>query len=231
LPLYLATDEEVKLQKEKYALFFDAKDKGKVWSLLQQVKPHNDVFIHTGSLARYGDCQEIRPHLLRVMKQNEAQEKCDEYFYFTDSIMDQRNMKILRKIRKERCSIAVHVRRGDDADNGIATNADYFVKAIQKAEELWSNCYFFFFSDEQEYVKDTIFPKLIHTRKKIVDINDVDHWYRDLFLMSECKHQIASQGSMGKIAYLINKNPGKKLIAPLITRTYKNIKPDFLIKD
>jgi hypothetical protein len=229
LPASYATDEELKLQKEKFMLYI--KDKGKVWSLLQQVKPHNDVFIYTKSLANYGDCQEIRPHLLRVMRQNEAQEKCAEYFYFTDSIMDQRNLKILRKIRKEGCSIGVHVRRGDDAENNIASNVNYFIKAIQKAEELYTNCYFFFFSDEPGYVKDTIFPKLIHTRKEIVDINDVDHCYRDLFLMSECKHQIASQGSMGKIAYLINKNPGKKLIAPPYTRTYKNIKPDFLIEE
>jgi hypothetical protein len=229
LRFVIASEEEVK--KKEFMLSFDTKDRWKKWSLLQQLKLHNDVFIHVRSVANYENCQEIRPHLLRMMEQNEAQRKCDEYFYFTDSIMDQTNMKILRKIRKERCSIGVHVRLGDDAENGIAANADYFVKAIQKAEELWSNCYFFFFSDEPEYVKDTIFPKLIHTRKKIVDINDVDHCYRDLFLMSECKHQIASQGSMGKIAYLINKNPGKKLIATSTSRAYKNIKPDFIIMD
>ncbi|MDR1943046.1 MAG: hypothetical protein LBQ04_02890 [Endomicrobium sp.] len=151
---YHATNEEkVKLQRKSFTLYFDTKDKWKAWSLLQQVKPHNDVFIDTRGLANYGDCQEIRSHLLRVMKQSEAQEKCAEYFYFTDSIMDQRNMKILRKIRKERYSIGVHVRRGDDVENGIATNADYFIKAIQKAEELWSNCYFFSFLTNQNMLK------------------------------------------------------------------------------
>jgi hypothetical protein len=229
--LDIATDEEIRQQKEKFILHLDSADRGKAWSFIEQVKPHGDGYIHTGSIANYEDCPEIRQHLLRHLSKEMALRKCREYFHFTDSIMDKKNMEILKKVRKETQSCGVHVRRGDNAEHGVAKATDYFIKAVKKAGELWANCYFFFFSDEPEYVRYNIFPKLDWIkRKEIVDINDVNHCYRDLFLMSECKHQIASQGSMGIIAYFINKNPQKKLIAPRCTRAYNNIKPDFTIE-
>ncbi|MDR2107401.1 MAG: alpha-1,2-fucosyltransferase [Holosporaceae bacterium] len=156
-----------------------------------------------------------------------------KYFYFDKKILDAVNLKILEKIRAQPCAIGVHVRRTDMSishDYFSALSADYFIKAVQKAKELFRAPYFFFFSDDVDWVKKNILPQLkADTKYEVIDVNDYSKGYMDMFLMSECKHQIRSQGSMGEMSYILNKYPLKKLIAPKKCRTDVNVTPDFEI--
>ena len=78
---------------------------------------------------------------------------------------------------------------------------------------------FFIFSDDIDYIKNNIIKKLSKTILfYIVDINDNDKGYFDLFLMINCKHQIASNGSFGYYAYCFNKD--RVLITPEGMRDY-----------
>ncbi|MDR3256292.1 MAG: alpha-1,2-fucosyltransferase [Endomicrobium sp.] len=224
----MASDEEIKLYKENFAFCVDSKHQKRSWRFGKKIKP--PIYISVENIDWWNLCQDVSADILRFGSEDTALNNCSKYFHFEDSIMGGVNTKILERIRKAKHSIGVHVRRGDDARHGAATSLDYFLKAVKKAKELFPNSYFFFFSDEPEYVKDNIFTKLgSDIRKEIINVNDVDSCYKDLFLMSECKHQIRSQGSMGAIAYLLNKYSGKKLIAPARVRMYSNIKPDIVI--
>lgn len=102
---------------------------------------------------------------------------------------------------------AVHVRRGDLAkgDNqyyGGVTD-DYFYRAIDYVEKLYPHSKYLFFSDEIDYVRRVIAPKLK------VDVELMDYHFKafeDLILMSKCGVIIASQGSFGKYAAMMNED-------------------------
>ncbi len=67
--------------------------------------------------------------------------------------------------------------------------------------------FFYFFSDEPDWVRDELIPQLYLTEGncKIVDINGSDKGYMDLFLIARCKHQITSKGTLGKYGALFRR--------------------------
>jgi hypothetical protein len=141
-----------------------------------------------------------------------------KYFSFDEQILDKKNKDFLSKIRKEKNSVCVHVRRGDMAITAfywITPPNEYFVQAINLMKNKFPDAHFFFFSDELDFVQDNIIPLLeIGTNYTFVTGNGSDRGYVDLFLCSECKHQIASQGSLGKFGYYLNKYNDKILVTP-----------------
>ena len=102
---------------------------------------------------------------------------------------------------------AVHVRRGDLArgDNpwyGGVTD-DYFFRAIAYVESCHPNTKFFFFSDEMDYVEKNLVPSIEIDYQLI---NEPHKAYEDLLLISSCDTIIASQGSFGKYAAMLNED-------------------------
>ena len=69
------------------------------------------------------------------------------------------------------------------------------------------------FSDVYKFIEDM---KVSGETVKVVfvDCNESDRGYFDLVLLSVCRHQIASQGSFGKYAWLLNKYDEKCLVVP-----------------
>ena len=144
--------------------------------------------------------------------------KLDFEAYLNDKL-DDKNKYVLNEIRN--CnSVAIHVRRGDFAIYGIIED-EYYINSINEMIKNIREPKFFIFSDDIGYVKNNIIKKLSKTVLfYIVDINDNDKGYFDLFLMMNCKHQIASNGSFGYYAYCFNKNKDKVLITPEGMRDY-----------
>ncbi|MDR2794988.1 MAG: alpha-1,2-fucosyltransferase [Holosporaceae bacterium] len=185
-------------------------------------------------LENYETCLNCRPpSYIRKTCCHDRLIDYSKYFSFKENILDDVNLKILQKIRSLICPIGVHVRRGDMASPQgyiFVPPVDYFVKATRKAKELFPDAYFFFFSDEPNYVKQNILLQLdANIKYEAVDVNDFSKGYMDMFLMSECKHQIRSQGSMGEMSYILNKYSQKKLIAPKKCRKDVTVTPDFEI--
>ena len=119
-------------------------------------------------------------------------------------------------------SVGVHIRRGDMVQATSAWKAptvNYFLQAIQCIAP--ANKEFFFFSDEPDWVKGNILPLLQNVKWNLVECNGSDKGYMDLFLLSNCKYLIGSQGSFGIVAFALNPTPDKLLILPLGSR--KNI--------
>ena len=105
---------------------------------------------------------------------------------------------------------AVHVRRGDlakmnDAFYGKVT-VGYFRKAMEYVRERYENVKFFFFSDEIEWVEENLQEFYRDWPHEPVRGNRA---FEDLNLMAHCDCFIASQGSAGKTAALMN---GKGLL-------------------
>lgn len=100
---------------------------------------------------------------------------------------------------------AIHVRRGDLArgDNPYygGVSDDYFQRAIAYVEHLHPGTMFYFFSDEIEYVNQHIVPDLTVSFNLVQEPNKA---YEDLLLISECDTIVASQGSFGKYAAMLN---------------------------
>lgn len=157
-------------------------------------------------LGNYYYCppEDFKSYLQKYVKLRTAQE-----------ILDSQSFAIYQKITSCQ-SVGVHVRRGDMARNEFEwknPTPQYFVNAIKSPE--FEGCTFFFFSDEIDWVKENIIPKLPENiNYYLVEANDSKNGYQDLYLLLSCRHQIASQGSFGVFAFFLNPNPQKLLMFP-----------------
>lgn len=100
----------------------------------------------------------------------------------------------------------VHVRRGDLADVNYNfygnIDSDYFFRAIDYVRHKYQNVLFCFFSDEPEWVETHITPNLKEIHYIFAPKNSKA--YEDLCRLAHCAVIIASQGSFGKYAAMLN---------------------------
>lgn len=134
------------------------------------------------------------------------------------SVLDERNLTLYKEIEQKDNSVAVHVRRGDLAvfndAYGEPVGTSYFQKSIDYIEKyMGCSGYYYFFSDEPEWVKDVLIHDLeLYDNYQVVDFNGSDKGYMDLFLISCCRHQITSKGSLGKFGGLLKKSQNNSII-------------------
>ncbi len=115
-------------------------------------------------------------------------------------------------------SVSVHIRQGDylkprrAADYNICTEA-YYRKAIAYIRQNEQAARFFVFSDDPQiaqtfhcFPEDTIFVNAFRAEEA----------WRDMRLMSLCKHNIVANSSFSWWGGWLNANPDKRVIAPKI---------------
>lgn len=93
-----------------------------------------------------------------------------------------------------------------------SASVDYFKRSVDYCKKQMAAVpYFYFFSDEPDWVINELVPSLQLTidNCKVVNINGSDKGYMDLILIARCKHQITSKGTMGKYGALLMDNPQK----------------------
>ena len=115
--------------------------------------------------------------------------------------LDERSSAVAAEM-ESRPSCAVHVRRGDlcisSVAYGVPCTAEYFAKTIKIVRALEPDAKFYFFSDEPDYVRDTLLPALPQgIESMVVDFNGSDRGYMDLALIAKCGYVIGSIGSLG----------------------------------
>ena len=125
--------------------------------------------------------------------------------------------KAMAEEMKQSNSVSIHIRRGDymTEENqamfgGICTE-EYYKEAIAYIKENVPNARFFVFSDDSEYVRE----KYAGDEYTIVDINHGKDSFYDIYLMSQCKHNICANSTFSFWGARLNQNPGKKVIRPL----------------
>ncbi|SDR47091.1 alpha-1,2-fucosyltransferase [Pseudovibrio sp. Tun.PSC04-5.I4] len=145
--------------------------------------------------------------------------------YFEDCAEDLRKQFSLDHLRKDIAedllsdvtngpTVSVHIRRGDYAKipktleiHGLIGN-DFYNSAKSLMEERFGNCRFVIFSDDFEEA-----DKLTSSWDNRILV-DTGNRYHDLYLMSQCTHNIIANSSFSWWGAWLNANPEKQVIAP-----------------
>lgn len=139
-------------------------------------------------------------------------------YHIDNKVLDAENNAMLDQINSSLYSVAVHVRRGDLKEEvyayGKPASLGYFQRSIAYFKDRMGQAFFYFFSDEPEWVIDELIPALGlgPVNSLVVDINGSDKGYMDLCLIACCKNQITSKGTLGKYGALLNDNLSKIVI-------------------
>lgn len=130
-----------------------------------------------------------------------------EIFRVDRGVLDERNRRKfdeIEEVERRRGACAVHVRRGDLAKfhdaYGQPAGAAYFRRACAEVVRVMPDVKFYMFSDEPVWCELHLLPQLGGYDIEICGENGSDKGWCDLLLMSRCRHQITSQGSMGRYA-------------------------------
>lgn len=141
-----------------------------------------------------------------------------KYFQVDPHVLDNYSYALYTEIKNTPDAVGIHIRRGDlkvfNSAYGSPADFEYFSKAVAYIRSKVDTPFFYFFSDEPQWVKDELVGKLSipDNQKKQVDLNGSDKGYMDLFLLSACKHQITSKGSFGKFGALLADSKDKIVI-------------------
>lgn len=114
-------------------------------------------------------------------------------------------------------SISLHVRRGDyvsDSKTGKimeVCSSDYYHKAIGYIAERVERPVFYVFSDDMEWVRQNLTVEFPYV---YVDHNRQAESYRDMQLMSLCKHHVIANSTFSWWGAWLNPSPEKLVVAP-----------------
>lgn len=142
-----------------------------------------------------------------------VKEEVRKAFTFQKLNLSKKMLDYEKKI-KESNSVSIHIRRGDylevsEVYGGICT-PEYYEKAMKQMEEWNPNCHFFVFTNDVPWVKENYQGENV----TIVEGNDEDSGYVDLYLMTKCKHYILANSSFSWWGCYLSSSENKKVIAP-----------------
>jgi hypothetical protein len=129
--------------------------------------------------------------------------------------LTEKAQEFLNTIKDTSNSISVHIRRGDYAYDAKTHNhhglcdLDYYYKAIDLIKSKIDNPLFFIFSDDIEWVKNNL-----KIENGIFISNPNIREYEEMFIMSQCSHNIIANSTFSWWAAYINQNHNKTVIAP-----------------
>ena len=127
--------------------------------------------------------------------------------------IDDRNLAIKNQMHRE-SSVSIHFRRGDylQIPRLMVCDDIYYKNAIGYIIEHVDNPVFYVFSNDVEWSRG--FMENLHVQYKVVDFNQGKDSYKDMFLMSQCKHNIIANSSFSWWGAWLNQNSDKIVVAP-----------------
>ena len=163
-------------------------------------------------------------HRLSFQRQNNNIELIDKEIrqaFVFPPLTDEKNRSFSNYIKSHE-SVAIHARRGDMllGMNDRHYKSGYFKRAVKYIKGRVQNPVFVFFcdSEDSEYCRKNlnIFSLNEKDEISIVDWNTGRESYKDMQLMSLCKHNIITNSSFGWWGAYLNENPNKITISPEI---------------
>lgn len=144
------------------------------------------------------------------------EDKVKEVFHFQN--IDEKNKHFAKEIAGFE-SVSLHIRRGDYLSNPIyaVCNEDYHRKAINWINDRLEKPIFIVFSDDVEWCKEYL--KQFSIEFQMVDWNKGRDSYKDMFLMSQCKHNIIANSTFSWWGAWLNANMNKVVVAPTLWTT------------
>lgn len=211
--------------KVDYATIDDLKVSGKPISVIDKIK--NKIFINKQYYANRNPKEAIM-YLPKIVERrkgylfgcwqsekyfiNHAKEVREAFVFKLP--LDNKNKKIKEKILSEN-SISIHIRRGDylKNENSIFQNIctlNYYKNSIEYIEKNISNPSYYIFSNDIEWCKKIFNIKNV----TYVDWNNGNDSYKDMQLMSYCKHNIIANSSFSWWGAWLNNNSQKIVCVP-----------------
>ena len=135
--------------------------------------------------------------------------------YTFPEFTDERNIELAGRLKSAN-SVSCHVRRGDylKEPNMCVCTPNYYARAITEMNERVAPKLYVIFSDGIQWCKENL-GGLIGDREVIfVDWNKGENSFRDLQLMTLCKHNIIANSSFSWWGAWLNRNVNKVVIAP-----------------
>lgn len=134
--------------------------------------------------------------------------------YKFPEIKDRKNLEILERI-KDKEAVSIHIRRGDYIGHpqldGMAP-LSYYESSIDYIKARVKSPIFLIFSNDIEWCKKNL--PLDNENVYYVDWNIKENSFRDMQLMSLCKHNIIPNSSFSWWGAWLNQNPKKIVVAP-----------------
>lgn len=131
-------------------------------------------------------------------------------FHFP-KIEDAQNCYYRELIQKSN-SVSIHIRRGDYIQERVPLPSEKFYDdAMSILQNQVEDICYFVFTDDVEYAKE----KFLHMKNVyLIEGNGGPNSYRDMQLMSLCKHNIVANSTFSFWGAYLNNNSGKIVIAP-----------------
>lgn len=140
----------------------------------------------------------------------DAKDDVRNSFVFSD--IDDNNISLAKEMN-QRNSVAVHIRRGDYAAFGMKIlDREYYQKAIDHIMKNVEEPFFYLFSDDAEEAK--IIADQCKITYALITHNTGADSYKDMYLMSNCKHNIIANSSFSWWGAWLNSNPAKVVVSP-----------------
>jgi len=127
--------------------------------------------------------------------------------------LGERNESFISQMKNEN-SVSIHIRRGDYENSvfELLSLEEYYLKAIETIKEKIESPIFYFFTNDVVWVEKNF--NSLDINKTIVYINTGTQSYKDMILMSNCKHNIIANSSFSWWGAWLNQNANKTVIAP-----------------
>lgn len=147
------------------------------------------------------------------------------YKYYEENIDELAKLIVLRDMSAvesfkreysfdEKVSVSVHIRRGDFTKKDAGTKVvptEYYREAVKQLEQKIENPTYFVFSDDIEWVKETLgdlFKDVVYVSS--LPLAD----YEEFMILKACKHAILSNSTYCWFSTLLNPFPGKVVFYP-----------------
>ena len=143
--------------------------------------------------------QEYKEELLRI---------------YTFKNVSQRNLEISLEMQKK-SSVSLHIRRGDYLDIPGALNIcskEYYQKAIEFIRKKVENPHFYIFSNDTIWSRE--FAQELGIEFTIIDHNTGVDSFQDMYLMTQCKHNILANSSFSWWGAYLNQHHDAIRVAP-----------------
>ena len=113
-------------------------------------------------------------------------------------------------------SVSVHVRRADYLRKPVilewhgVMSKEYYANAFKVLDEKIGSYDVYYFTDDPQWTKSALLP----LRKGEIISESTSSHYEDLYLMSQCRHNIIANSSFSWWGAWLNNNPDKIVIGP-----------------
>lgn len=128
---------------------------------------------------------------------------------FTFPVASMRNKQLAAEMA-ECNSVSLHVRRGDYLGGFPVMDESYFDPAMAYFNEKYGDVRYYVFSNDIKWCRDHLKANII----TYVDWNTGKNSPYDMWLMTQCKHNIITNSSFSWWGAWLNQHEGQEVIAP-----------------